>query len=194
MGRPLVGYGGVASVGSFFWIYSVRNDDEYDKLLQNAVEMQAQQMQAEDEAELSGPSDTLETGFTELLYGLTALRELVHEYHALRLVVDQPDTTQYLSLTRLPGLSEETFRRGLSVLASGLQMTRTTVRDFVVIVFSMARTITSIVLLIVCIKLYGRVTQVFEQVGRASEDLHDAAEGVRGGIRLAKPQPTFVTP
>ena len=69
-----------------------------------------------------------------------------------------------------------------------------TVRDIVVIVFSVTGTVTSIVILVGFFKLYGRVCQAIEQVGRASEDLHEAAEGVRGGIRLAKGALEFVGP
>lgn len=119
--------GGVTAFGSFFWTYSVRNDDEYDRLLLNAVEKQAEKTQAEDEAELIKLSDMLEAGFSQLssIYGLTALRGLVHEHQSLQLVLGQPGATSYISLACLPGLSEETFRQGLNVLASCLHMSRT---------------------------------------------------------------------
>ncbi len=60
------------------------------------------------------------------------------------------------------------------------------VRDIVVTVFSVTGTVTSVVLLIMCLKLYGRASQALERVGRASDDLHAAAEGARSGMRLAK--------
>ena len=59
------------------------------------------------------------------------------------------------------------------------------VRDIVVIVFSVTGTVTSVVLLIICFKLYGRTSQALERVGRASDDIHEAAEGARSGVRLA---------
>lgn len=59
-------------------------------------------------------------------------------------------------------------------------------RDIVVIVFSATGTVTSVVLLIMCFRLYGRTSQALERVGRASDDLHAAAEGARSGMRLAK--------
>lgn len=61
-----------------------------------------------------------------------------------------------------------------------------TVRDIVVIVFSVTGTVVSAVLLVMGFKLYGRTAQALEQVGRASEDIHEAAEGARSGVRLAK--------
>ena len=61
-----------------------------------------------------------------------------------------------------------------------------TVRDIVVIVFSVTGTMTSVVLLVMGFKLFGRTAQALEQVGRVSEDIHDAAEGARSGVRLAQ--------
>lgn len=60
-----------------------------------------------------------------------------------------------------------------------------TVRDIVVIVFGVTGTVTSLVLLIVCYKLYPRVSQALERIGRAAEDIHGAAEGARSGARIA---------
>lgn len=60
-----------------------------------------------------------------------------------------------------------------------------TVRDIVLIVFGVTGTVTSLVLLIICFKLYGRAFQALERVGRAAEDIHGAAEGARSGVRLA---------
>ena len=61
-----------------------------------------------------------------------------------------------------------------------------TIRDIVVIVFSVTGTISSAVLLIMALKLYGRAAQALEQVGRVSDDIHEAADGVRSGVRVAK--------
>lgn len=61
-----------------------------------------------------------------------------------------------------------------------------TVRDIVVIVFSVTGTITSVVLFVIGFKLYGKTAQALEQVSLASEDIHDAADGARSGVRLAK--------
>ena len=61
-----------------------------------------------------------------------------------------------------------------------------TVRDIVVIVFSVTGTIASVVMLVLGFKLYGRTAHALDQVGRVSEDIHEAAEGARSGVRLAK--------
>ena len=59
-------------------------------------------------------------------------------------------------------------------------------RDIVVIVFGVTGTITSLVLIIVSTKLYGRASQALERVGIAAEDIHGAAEVARSRVRLAK--------
>ncbi len=61
-----------------------------------------------------------------------------------------------------------------------------TMRDIVVIVFSVTGTISSAVLLIMALKLYGPASQTLQQFGRVSDDIHEAAEGARSGVRLAK--------
>ncbi len=58
-------------------------------------------------------------------------------------------------------------------------------RDIIVTAFSVTGTVASVVLLIICLKLYGRPSQALERVGRASDDIHDAAEGAHSGVRLA---------
>ena len=61
-----------------------------------------------------------------------------------------------------------------------------TVRDIVVIIFSVTGTFTFILLLFVGFKLYGRSSRALERFGRVSDDIHEAAEGARSGVRLVK--------
>ena len=69
-----------------------------------------------------------------------------------------------------------------------------TIRDIVVIVFGVTGTITSLMVLIICFKLYGRASQALDRVGRAADDIHGAAEVVRRTPRLAKGVYNFVGP
>ena len=69
-----------------------------------------------------------------------------------------------------------------------------TIRDMVVIVFSVTGTVTSAALLFMALKLYPRISSSLEQVGRASEDIHVAAQGARSGVRLAKGALAVVAP
>ncbi len=61
-----------------------------------------------------------------------------------------------------------------------------TIRDIVVIVFSVTGTVASVVYLIMGLKLYGSATRALENVDRVSDDIHEAADGVRSGVRVAK--------
>ncbi len=65
-------------------------------------------------------------------------------------------------------------------------------RDIVVIIFGVTGTVASGMLVIMIFKLYGRTCEALERVGRASNDIHDAAEGVRSGARVAKEALTVV--
>lgn len=69
-----------------------------------------------------------------------------------------------------------------------------TIRDIVVIVFGVTGTITSLTVLILCFKLYGRACQALDRVGRAAEDIHGVAEVVRRTPHLAKSVYNFVDP
>jgi len=61
-----------------------------------------------------------------------------------------------------------------------------TMRDIVVIVFSVTGTISSAALLIMGLKLYGPASRALQQVSHVSDDIHEAAEGARSGVRMAK--------
>ena len=69
-----------------------------------------------------------------------------------------------------------------------------TVRDVVVIVFGVTGTVTSLVLLIVCTKMYGRAAQALDRLGIAAEDIPGAAEVARSRVRLAKGVLEVVSP
>lgn len=66
------------------------------------------------------------------------------------------------------------------------------VRDIVVIIFGVTGTVVSGMVVIMIFKLYGRTCEALERVGRASDDIHDMAEGVRSGARVAKEAVTAV--
>ena len=60
------------------------------------------------------------------------------------------------------------------------------IRYIVVILFGVTGTVTSLVLLIIFINLYGRASQALGRVGLAADDIHGAAEGARSRLRLAR--------
>ena len=60
------------------------------------------------------------------------------------------------------------------------------VRDIVVIVFGITGTITSVVLVVLGVKLYVTASQAMQRIEHVAEDIHGTAHDVRGGVSLVK--------
>ena len=116
----------LAAVGSFVWIYSIRHDSEYAKLVQQIMATQGRESLEVEEAELTDLRETLKTGFSELEFapGLKALVDLDYEYEQLQLVLVRQDETASISMSHIPGLAAATYQQGLNVLANGLQLSQ----------------------------------------------------------------------
>ena len=116
----------LVAVGFFVWIYSVRHDKEYARLVQQIMATQRRESREVEEAEVTGLRDTLKSGFTALesAAGLKALTDLDYEYEQLRIVLNRQDETASMSIAHIPGLAEETYQQGLNVLANGLQLSQ----------------------------------------------------------------------
>ena len=115
-----------ASVGSFFWRYSLRYDREYERRTRELLERQDQEAGQRGQTELERLKDDIQTGFSRVnsADGLKALQELVHEYEELQPVLDRGRETDPLAVAHIPALAEETYRQGLSVLAGCLDLMR----------------------------------------------------------------------
>jgi hypothetical protein len=61
-----------------------------------------------------------------------------------------------------------------------------TIRDIVLIVFGVTGTVTSLIVLLLCFKLYGKASHALEQVGAVAEDVHVVTEQGRKLAGLAK--------
>lgn len=116
----------LAAAGFFMWIYSVRHDKEYAKLVQQIMATQSQESREVEEAELTGLQDTLKSGFTALesAVGLKALTDLDYQKEQLQMVLDRQDDTASMSMAHIPGLAEETYQQGLNVLGNSLQLSQ----------------------------------------------------------------------
>ena len=115
-----------ASVGSFFWRYFLRYDQEYKRRTQELLERQDQESGQREQTELQRLKDDIQTGFSRvnLPDGLKALQELVYEYDQLQPVLDSGKETDPLAVAHIPALAEETYRQGLGVLAGCLDLMR----------------------------------------------------------------------
>ena len=114
----------IASVGSFFWRYSLRYDREYQRRTRELLERQDQEAGQSGQTELQSLKDDIQTGFSRvnLADGLKALQELVYEYEQLQPVLDRGRETNPLAVAHIPALAEETYRQGLGVLAGCLDL------------------------------------------------------------------------
>ena len=116
----------VAGAGSFFWIYSIRHDTAYAKLVQEIMAQQGQESREAYQAELQQMREALRIGLTAIdsKAGLKALTDLDYEYEQLQLVLNRQDEPSSMSIAHIPGLAQETYREGLNVLSNGLQLSR----------------------------------------------------------------------
>jgi hypothetical protein len=119
---------GIGALGSFVYHYFIRYPKAYARRLQEVIELQERELENIKEAELRQLLETLESGFqtSDSAEGLKALKDLVSEYEQLLPVLDQKKQTEPLSLSHIPALAEETYRRGLSVLADVLDLEQIT--------------------------------------------------------------------
>ncbi len=116
----------VAAAGSFFWIYSVRHDTAYARLVQEIMAQQGLEIQEASQAEIEQIRELLMAELTAIDFttGLKALSDLNHEYEQLQLVLDRQEEGSSMSNAHIPGLARETYREGLNVLTNGLQLSR----------------------------------------------------------------------
>ncbi len=114
----------IAAACSFFWIYSIRHDLEYAKIVQGIMALQGQETGEAGQAEIKKIRETLQAGFSGIEFGagLKALSDLHHEYNQLQIVMKRQDGTLSMSVSHIPGLAEETYREGLNVLENGVQL------------------------------------------------------------------------
>ena len=116
----------LATVGSFFWRYVLRYDQEYERRTQELLERLDRDAGQRGQTGLQRLKDDVQTGFSRVnsADGLKALQELVHEYEQLRPVLDRGKDTDPLAVAHIPSLAEETYRQGLGVLAGCLDLMR----------------------------------------------------------------------
>jgi hypothetical protein len=85
--------------------------------------LEAERLQAQDE-ELQELRDTLESGFLSIdcTEGNRTLEGLISEYEELQPALSQQRSTDSLSVSLIPALAGETYRRGLGVLSDALDL------------------------------------------------------------------------
>ena len=117
---------GIAAVGSFFWRYAIRYDQEYSRMTQEILERHDLESTERGQTEVQRMREDVQTGFSRIdsADGLKALQELVYEYEQLQPVLDRGSETDPVAVAHVPALAEETYRQGLGVLAGCLDLMR----------------------------------------------------------------------
>ena len=115
-----------AAAGSFYWIYSIRHDAAYARLVQEIMARKGLESQEASQAEIEQIRELLLAELTAIdaTASLKALNDLDREYEQLQLVLDRQEEEPSLSIAHIPGLARETYREGLYVLTNGLQLSR----------------------------------------------------------------------
>jgi hypothetical protein len=110
---------GLAATASFVRAYG----QEYPRKARELTALYRIKCARREEEELENFKDNLEAGFERLEYqaGLEVLAGLAAEYQQNKLALERVRAIEPLSLSLIPALVEETYRRGLGVLSNLLQ-------------------------------------------------------------------------
>ncbi len=113
-----------AAATSFFWRYSGRYAREHaDRILELKNQEYLARKDLERETHLR-TRETLRTGFTSIGSdeGIRALDRLVNEFDLLQEAISRWPESSIISIGQIPVLAEETYREGLNVLNSVLEL------------------------------------------------------------------------
>ena len=115
--------GGLAFV-TYFWRYFLHFNQLYEAKVQQLMAGLEVEDSLSEEEKLKQLQETLQSGFADLNIneGLKALGQLNDVYQRLHPVLDSKRATDPMSVAHIPGLAEETYKQGLSVLADSLQL------------------------------------------------------------------------
>ncbi len=105
-------------------LYYFRYTKEYPKKTHELMVRQQEEREELEDEELEELYESLEEGFsgTDSGEGLKILAAMFREHEQLRAALDQRRATDPLSLSLIPALTAEIYRRGLSVLADALEL------------------------------------------------------------------------
>ena len=118
----------VVAAVSFVWHYFFRYAEEYAKRIRELVDLQDRESERAKQAEICQLRQSLQGEFStiESTEGLEALSSLVGGYEQLQPSLRQHSHPVPLSISHIPGLAEETYQRGLSVLSDALELLKVT--------------------------------------------------------------------
>ncbi len=119
----LVFSGAVAAAG-FVWRYTFRYADEYTRLAREMQDQLDRDQEKEKREEMLELYEDLRSGFLSInsTKGLEACGQLADEYGQLAPALSRRSDSDPLSISHLPILAGETYRRGLELLSDALEL------------------------------------------------------------------------
>lgn len=112
------------AAASFLWRYLSRRNEEYSRWRRQVIELQDRQRRERERRELDQLRETLRRGFSSIrsTAGQVALRHLVAEHELLKALISRRGGADHVFGAQIPALAEETYRQGLYVLESVLEL------------------------------------------------------------------------
>ena len=117
---------GVAAVASFTRRYIFRYAEEYAERVQEVMTLQDREIELADRSRAAELREELQLGFSSIgsAEGLGIFFKLVGAYERLETTLSLQEGSDLASISHVPALAEETYRRGLSVLSDALELSR----------------------------------------------------------------------
>lgn len=117
---------GVAAVTSFIWRYIFRYSEEYAERVREATALRDVEVELAEQSRAAQLREQLEVGFSGIgsAQGLGVFFKLVGAYERLETTLSLQANSDLASISRVPALAEETYRRGMSVLSDALELLR----------------------------------------------------------------------
>lgn len=113
-----------AAAGSFLWFYILRYEEDRRSHMQERIEYQVRVKKARELRALQELRETLRNGFTNIgsVEGEKALTRLANDFDQLRGLIKGWPHSSLVSITQIQVLTEQTYRQGLNVLNSVLDL------------------------------------------------------------------------
>ena len=116
----------VAAAISFTWRYVFRYSEEYAERVRKVKALQDRELELAEQSKAAQLHKELQVGFSSIgsAEGLGLFFKLVGAYERLETTMSLQVHSDPASISQVPALAEETYRRGLSVLSDALELMR----------------------------------------------------------------------
>ena len=123
----LVVFSGTVAAAAFVWRYASQYAKEYARRARETLDLLDQERERLDRVKVTQLYEALRSGFMSIgsSEGLKACDHLAGEYEQLQPVLTHRSDNDPLSISHLPALAGETYRRGLNVLSDALELMKT---------------------------------------------------------------------